>query len=326
MSKYLYTFLEFVAFCLLIAFSVILALDKSYSFVVLDGISLWLACVLPSLFPYFFITACLSNLNLTGKFCAKLSPLTTNLFKVNGSVGYAYFISLVSGYPVGAKMVSDLYIGKVISNNEAVRASALCSTSSPMFLISSVGAIMFKNSLFGILLFLSNVLSSMIIGIIFSFYNKKDKPTKIQGLSFQKCDNLLYESAYGSVISVLVVGAIITLFYLITELLFNLKILNGFIYLFSLVFKDTEVAKGICLGLFECTKGLKQISTAPMSLFTLPLCALICGFGGLSVIMQSIAYLKKAKIKTAPFVLSKLLSAVLNFIICLIFSLLFLKI
>ena len=173
MSKYLYTFLEFVAFCLLIAFSIILALDKSYSFVVLDGISLWLACVLPSLFPYFFITACLSNLNLTGKFCAKLSPLTTNLFKVNGSVGYAYFISLVSGYPVGAKMVSDLYIGKVISNNEAVRASALCSTSSPMFLISSVGAIMFKNSLFGILLFLSNVLSSMIIGIIFSFYNRE---------------------------------------------------------------------------------------------------------------------------------------------------------
>lgn len=325
MSKYLYTFLELVCFLFLFAVSIILALDKSYGQVVLDGISLWFACVLPSLFPYFFITACLSSLNLTGKLCAKLSPLTTKLFKVNGSVGYAYFISIVSGYPVGAKMVSDLYNGKAISHSEAVRASALCSTSSPMFLISSVGAIMFKNSLFGLLLFASNILSSIIIGIIFGFYNKKDKPTKIKGLSMQKCNNLLYESAYGSVISVLIVGAIITLFYLITELLFNLNLLNGFIYLFSLIFKDKEIAKGICLGLFECTKGLKQISTIPVSLFTLPICALICGFSGLSIIMQSIAYLKNAKIKTAPFVLSKLLSAVLNFIICLIFSLLFLK-
>ena len=84
------------------------------------------------------------------------------------------------------------------------------------------------------------------------------------------------------------------------------------------------MAKGIVLGTLECTGGLKTLSTLGISTLSLPICALTCGFGGLSVIMQSVAYLKKAKIKTAPFIFSKLLSAVVNFIYALIASFIFL--
>ena len=139
MTKKLHSILELLLFLILLSLSVILAVDKRYAFCVKSGIELWFACVLPALFPYFFITCILSSLKITGKLSTLLSPLTTRLFNVSGSVGYAFFMSVICGYPVGAKTVSDLKEKAMLSDAESVRASALCSTSSPTFLLGSVG-------------------------------------------------------------------------------------------------------------------------------------------------------------------------------------------
>ena len=257
-------------------------------------------------------------MQITSKLSNKLGLVTKPFFNVGGAVGYAFFTSLISGYPVGAKIVSDLKEKGIISDSESVRASALCSTSSPMFLINSVGAIMFNNLKFGLTLFLCHVLSSIIVGVIFSFYKRKEKPLDLPFINAKKVDNVLYESAYSSVISILVVGALITIFYLLTFVLFSLGILSPIVSLFSFVFGNKALGKGLTFGLFECTQGLKIISTLPNNFFALPLSSFICGFGGLSVLMQSIAYLKKAKIKTTPFILAKIICAVINFILSII--------
>ncbi|MBO7149498.1 MAG: hypothetical protein J6V71_01245 [Clostridia bacterium] len=315
MVKNLNSFLSFALFLLLIAFSLLLAFGKGYSAVVLEGLSLYLACVVPSLLPYFFITAILSSMSITSKISNKLSFLTRRTFNVGGAVGYAFFMSIISGYPVGAKIVCDLKEKGLISKAESVRASALCSTSSPMFLINSVGLIMFNSMRFGLMLFLCHFLSSIIVGIIFSFYHRKEKPLDQPFINAKKVDNVLYESAYSSVISILVVGAIITIFYLLTSVLFSVGILTPIVSLFSFVLGNEQLGKGLTFGLFECTQGLKILSNLPNHLLAFPLSAFICGFGGLSVIMQSVAYLKKAKIKTAPFILAKIICAVINFIL-----------
>lgn len=319
MTKLLNSFVETFLFVLLVAVAGLFTLSPTLSGSVLDGINLWFACVLPSLFPFFIITACFSYLKITGKLCSKLSPLTNKLFRVNGSVGYAFFMSVISGYPMGAKVVSDLKENNALSKTESVRAAALCSTSSPMFLISSVGAFMFKNALFGVCLFVCHLLSALSVGFIFSFYKRKDLPTRSMLINPQKMDNLLYETVYSAVISALVVGGMITLFYLTTEILVTTKVLSPLISGLSTIIGDSQVAKGIILGAFECTRGLKSVATCGTSLLSLCACAFICGFGGLSVIMQSIIYLKKAKIKTAPFFIAKILMAVLSVLFVLIF-------
>jgi len=323
MVKNVNTFFSFIFLVFLVAISLILSFGKGFSSLTLEGISLWLTLILPAMFPYFFITAILSSLNITSKIANKFSPLTKRFFNVSGGCGYAFFMSLIAGYPIGAKIVSDLREKGAINESEAIRASTFCSTSSPMFLISSVGTIMFKNTNFGLILLISSTLSAIIIGIIFSHYNKNDKPSDFLFVSNQKLDNVLYESAYSSVISVLVVGAIITIFYILSSILFRFNLLSPIISLFALALGDFEMAKALSFGLIESTSGLKLLSTLSFNILTLPLSAFICGFGGLSVIMQSIAYLKKAKIKTAPFIKAKLLSAVINFVITFIICLIF---
>ena len=315
---------EWLIFILLIALSVLLAFGKGYSYAVTEGLKLWIACVLPALLPYFFITAVLSSLGVTNKIGIAAAPVTKRLFNCGGITGYAFFMSLISGYPIGAKTVSDLKLNGLISDAESVRAAAFCSTSSPMFLMASVGNLMFESPLFGLLLFISNVLSAILVGFIFSFYKRKEKPCEKIAPSSKNTDNILYESVYSAVISVLVVGGLITIFYLLTEILSSLNILTPFADFLSKIFSSQVKGNATCYGLFECTRGLKILSQEKISLFTLPIAAAICSFGGLSVIMQSVAYLKRAKIRTTPFFLSKILSAALGFLWGLLLSALFL--
>lgn len=317
------TFIELTLFLFLLALAVVLSLGKNFTSAVSDGIKLFASCVLPALFPYFFITAILSSLSVTGKISLRLSPLTTRLFNVNGTAGYALFMSLICGYPTGAKIVSDLKDKNLLSDTESIRAAALCSSSSPMFTIGSVGNLMFNSQIFGALLFLTHLFAVLTTGFIFSFYKKSSTPKntrKVLPLNAKKVDNVLYESAYSAVISVLVVGALITVFYLLTEVLLTFNILNPPIKILSIFFDET-VAKSIAVGFFEYTRGLKILSENGITLLSLPVAAFLTGFSGLSVIAQSIAYLKKAKIKTAPFFLSKLSTAVFGFLFGLLFSL-----
>lgn len=316
---------EAVLFIFFACFAVLLCVSgKSAEFTV-GGIGLWANMILPALFPYFFITAALGKLGVTEKLAAKLSPVTEKVFNLPGIVSYAIFTSFISGYPIGAKIVSDLKNNKLITETESVRASALCSVASPAFIIGGIGGA-FSSVNFGIALFCSHLLSAILTGVLFSFYKRKERPTKParQKSCEENADNILYECAYSAVISILTVGGIITIFYVITELLcfigaFDLpiRILQGF-------FGEEYAAKGAVLGFFEFTKGINALKVAGATKTAFILSAAICGFGGLSVIFQSLAYLKKAKIKTVPFILSKMLGAVINAVMAfIVYSLFF---
>lgn len=305
----------------LLCFSVVLAFNSTYSSVVLDSLSLWVLTVVPALFPYFFITALLGEINATGKLALKLSKPLNKLFNVSGICSYAFFMSVISGYPVGAKIVSDLKEKNIVSETEAERCSAFCSSSSPMFMISAVGSVMFNDKKFGLLLFLCSFLSNIIIGIIFSFYKKDIKPLN-KTLPLLSGENILYDSVYSAVISILIVGGLITVFFVLTELLINLKILSPLIFILTKIFKDENIAYSITYGIFENTRGIKQLSSSP-NFLSLPISALLCGFGGLCVIFQSLSHLKKAKINTTPFIIAKLLQGGICFLLGLLFSLLF---
>ncbi len=324
MVKIVRNFLDVAVFLLMITVAILLCVSSNYQNAITYGLGLWVGTLLPALFPYFFITAVLSTLKSTGKIASFLSPIFRFSFNISGLGGYAYIMSLISGYPIGANIASDLKNNSLISQTEAERISAIASTSSPMFLIATVGSIMFSNLTFGLCLYATHLISSIIIGIIFSFYKRKEKPTKVTTLSVGKVDNLLYESVFSSVNSTLYIGGLITVFSLMLEVLTSLNLLTPIIKGLSIVLGNENLAKGFTFGLLECTNGLKALSTCGITPLSLPLVASICGFGGLCVIIQSLTFLKKAKIKAKVFVFSKLLSMALNFILGLLISNVFL--
>lgn len=322
MNKKLVSFFDLFVFLMLLLLCVYVSLSKSLASATIDGVKLWFFCVFPSLFPYVIITTIMGTLEAPIKIAKRFSPITKKAFRVNGNLAFMIIISILSGYPMGAKITADLKNNGFLSQEESIRASCLCTFSSPMFLIASVGGMMFNSTEFGLKLLLIHYFSVILTGFIFSFYKKSTGVSADKSqLEVKKNQNLLYDTAYSSVISVLVVGAIITIFYLLTEILYSLSILTPLTDLLNVAFDDVNLSNGLVFGIFECTKGLKTIAMGNPSVFTLPLCVFLCSFGGISVICQSLTYLKSAKIKTAPFFLAKITSAVLGFIIALLVEL-----
>lgn len=306
---------KLLLFALLVFILALISLSSSYSKCVTEGVFLWFYCVFPTLFPYVFVVGIIDKLNLTNGTEKLFSPLSKRLFRTNGNVITALIISLLSGYPVGAKTVGDLKTNNLISQTEGERASAICSTSSPSFLIATVGALFFKSKMVGIILFVSQFLTSILIGFIFSLYKRTESATTPQRQNVKVSKNLLYDNIYSSIISVLLVGGMITIFYLIAQVLMTLKLDYPLTLAFNQIFNNETLSKGLTMGIIECTSGLKLLAQNGTNVLTISLSSLICGLGGISVIFQSLAFLKNAKIKTTVFLISKPISAVLNFII-----------
>jgi len=272
--------------------------------------------VAPSVFPYFVFTALLTSLGTAATLAAKTAPITRRLFGTSGLTGYALFMSVLSGYPTGSKIVAELYENGLITEKEAKKASGFCSTSSPLFIMGTVGGLTGNKTAAACLLF-AHLASVFLTGL---FFRGKTPPPRKANFTPKTVDNIVYDAVYESVISLLVLGGIITVYYVLTEMLFDAGLLNIPLRFMTLIFGSPETARAFLTGLLECTKGIKLVSLTGHGL-TMPLIGFMLSFGGLSVITQSLIFLKKAKIKTAVFFASKLLQAVICFIILYLISL-----
>ncbi|MBQ6922726.1 MAG: hypothetical protein IJQ66_06520 [Clostridia bacterium] len=317
------TVAETLVFSSLLLAAVLIALNGKYRAAVSDGIGLWAANLVPALFPYIFITYILSSLSVTDKISYRLSPLSEGLFKINGNGFYALLISLLSGYPLGAKTVCDLRLAGKLGKTDGERTACVAASSSPVFAIGCVGNIAFNDPLFGVLLYCSHLLAVLTVGFIFSFYKRKTPPLKCAVPKTKGSADILADGIPSSVISVLTVGGIVTVFYLLTEILKDAGALNILTIPLTAVFNDENIAVALANGFFECTKGITLLAGTGLSVLSLPLCGAMIGFGGISVIAQCCAFLKKAKINAALFVLSRLVCAAFGFIYGYIFSVVF---
>ncbi len=284
-----------------------------YSKITLDGITIWALSVLPSVFVFFILSSLLSSMSLISTLSNKLSPLSKRLFNVSGLSFYALFMSVLSGYPTGAKITLEFYKSGAISKDEAVKSTILSSTGSLSFFLGTIGGMI--GSFSAVMILLCHYLSVFITAFIFK---GKYKPINPSHFHFAKVDNIIYQSVYNSVISVLMLGAIITFYYVLIEMAFDLKLLAPFDKLLGLLLGDEKLSKAFLTGTFESIKGIKLISLCSSPL-VIPLIGFTITFGGFSVITQTAIYLKEAKIKTAPFVLIKLLQAVICFILLFVF-------
>lgn len=103
-----------------------------------NGLKLWAKNVVPSLFPFFIATNLLSHtnvINYISKYCDKfMRPL----FNVPGESAYAFILGFISGYPVGAKIVTDLRNANLCTKDEGERMLCFTNNSGPLFILGTV--------------------------------------------------------------------------------------------------------------------------------------------------------------------------------------------
>ena len=280
----------------------------------LNAISVWALKVLPTLFPFFVFTRLIVSLsefksNPLDKFFSKTYHVPT------GSL-FIFFLSVLSGYPMGAKLISTMHETGSISREDAIKMFSFCSVSGPMFMIGTVGVAIFNNYLAGLIIFIVNISASLINGFIFRG-KKNDKPFYI---SKDLKKSSLTNSVFDSLVSILMVGAYIVISFLIIDLIKNL-----------IIFQST--LKTICTlipinNLYDCINAMiacsLEITRGAIDVYALPLplsiktiitCCSI-GFGGISILLQSNSFFSKINIPIKIIIRQKLCQA----LICLILS------
>ena len=302
-----------------------------------SGLELWAFTVVPSLFPFFVITNLLSQTKVVRTIGRLLDKLMRPLFNVPGIGGFAFVMGLISGYPVGAKIVSDFREQKLVSKDEGERLLAFTNNSGPLFILSSVGIGMFGDTKTGILLLCTHILACITVGIILGKFSKKtdeefrskinnelEKSKKItdnkrnrnKEISIKNLGEVLSNSINNSISTILLIGGFVVIFSVILSILNRTQILDMLSMLLKPILQifniDTDFAKPLLSGIIELTNGVKQVSGIHIKAISqnIILCAFLLGFGGFSVLLQVFSIVSKTDLSMKKYVAGKLIQGI----------------
>lgn len=283
-----------------------------------SGLNLWANSVLPSLLPFFIATELLGYTNVVSMLGKLLNKLMRPIFNVPGEGAFALLMGMISGYPVGAKIVANLKERHLCTSIEAERLLAFTNNSGPLFIVGTVGIGLFYSYSIGILLFVTHLLSSLTVGFLFRWWGKSkekiyrtDEYALDTNLSVYNLGEILSKSILNSINTILVIGGFVVLFSIIISMLQTSHILFIISKIFGIFRIPPYLSMSLITGFLEVTNGISFLSTLEnISIhLQITLCSFILGFGGFSVLLQVLSITSKSKISIKPYFIGKLLQA-----------------
>lgn len=298
-----------------------------------NGVKLWANNVVPSLFPFFVAVELLKHTNIVYYLSKYLDKLMKPIFNLPGIATFPFVMGLISGYPVGAKIVSDLYSNIACTREEAERMLILTNNAGPLFVIGTVGYAFYGNSSIGLILLITHILASITLGIIIGILSRFSKKHVQQvssnysvpynnDIGISELGSILGSSIVSGIKSILTIGGFVTLFSVIISMLKNTYILTVISTIISnIVPVNSNLISGFITGIVEFTNGLSTIASIPMKDISikLALSAFVIGFGGISVTLQVLSIISKNKLSIKKYALGRIvqgtIAAIYTFIL-----------
>ena len=299
-------------FLLFFVLLLLVANPSRYFDSVARGVRIFAYSVLPSMLPYFFFTKLLTSIGGAEALSRTVGRPVGKIYKVGGACGYALVMSVLSGYPVGARILSDLCGQGLISEKDARKAASFCSTSGSMFVLGSVGASILGDVKAAWVILVAHYLGALLNGVLYCSFGKGGGGRFLPLLPSKNADDVLAGAMYESVISLALVGGFIAVCNLSADMVSDLLKWLGW------KIEEGSVLGATVFSLFEVTRGCMLFSSCDLPRAVKTACAAAAvSFGGLSVLLQSLAFLGKCGVKAWKMTLMKATQAALTFGICL---------
>lgn len=260
---------------------------------ILDYSKLFLTKLFPVSFIFFVFSSLLIDYGII--------EFMQHYLKINTSSLYVLIISMISGFPSGAKYTKELLEGDYINLEEANTILMYSHFPNPLFILGSV-AFVLKDKEICFKLLIAIILSNLII----YFFSKKSNssiPKSFQGTdSFSKVLGKAINNAFSTLL--LIYGTSL-FFYLVATIITKYFVFGN--YSFVLINGFFDLTKGV----FSTTL-IQDISLR--SFFIL----FFISFGGLSIHMQVKSILADTSIRYQYFLLGRVIGTVLAFILFLV--------
>jgi len=259
-----------------------------------SGIEICLRSLIPSLFPFFVLSAL-----VTGALAGR--PLY--LFRVPGKIcripsgsESLLAIGIAGGYPVGAKNVSDALNRKLISPEDAQRMSVFCNNAGPSFLFGVLGPL-FSDLRWVWALWLIQIISAVITGWVLPV------PRKQQTVSAPPSSITLADALNSAIKSMVQVSGWVIFCRMVLEFLDR-----WFLWLLP------DSVQVLLTGLIELSNGclcLERIGYEPLRFL---IASVMLSLGGMSIWMQTKSVFPQLKLKY--YLAGKMLQSLVGMLLC----------
>ncbi len=260
------------------------------------GLTLWFQKMIPTLFPFMILSGIMVRMNLTEYFSALLTPVLKPLFKVSGHGAYCMIMGFLCGFPMGAKVIADLYEREKLSYEEASYLLAFCNNIGPIYFVSFVLPLLGLKKTLPYLFGMYGI--PLLYGILLSrsrVFQKNQKKRRI-GQELKAASAKQDKDSVLAHIDASIMSGIE-----------NITRLGGYMILFNLLnlFPSMCLPKStlpIINALLEITSGISRIGPS------MPLAVLLLlPFGGFSCIAQTYSIIKNTDLSISAYCIHKII-------------------
>lgn len=291
-----------------------------------NGLNAFIQSVVPALFPFFVATSLFTKLGAATAFSKVLQPWMRPLFGLPGQSALPVFLSLVSGYPNGARATAALVEAKQLTLGQARRTMAFASTVGPSFVFSIIAASLLSSPSLAWLLFLPHLASAFLTGQIARICLPCEKghslsSTPVKAVEPMPINRCFISAVQESVTAILSIGGFIIFFFTFSNLLLAVGLLpllaKALQPILMLLGYPEQLALPFLRGLFEMTDGcISLCATGYPAVSLLPLLCAIISFGGLCIQSQQALFLAPCGFRFSESLFFKTIQGVLAFALC----------
>lgn len=293
--------------------AVLIMYPKSVSSGIKNGINCCLDVLIPSMFPFMVAASMVSLSGIEEKLKFIFQGVSKFLFYLPPCTVPTIIMSLFGGYPVGAYCIKSLYKNGSINKEQMNRMMCFCVNFGPAFIISALGQILLNNIKVGIILFLIQTSSSILIGIILGvierikktdFYNKK---IYLQKNNFY-FSQILIGACNDACRALLSMCALITLFFGIISVIHELGVIDYISCVLIKINVPRQISNSVILSVLEVTQSC--IISAKNPSIPYYIYSWIIGFGGICAHTQIIAQLNNFPFKYGKFLIMRIVNGI----------------
>lgn len=271
----------------------------------LQGINLCIETLLPSLFPFMFVSALFSSSVSTKNSHNKLDSFFQKILGIDFSCVQSLLLAAFGGYPVGAVTVNNLYKKGVLTEKQSQFMIYIAFGSGMGFLVSYTGANLLSSRETGVLLFLSQLITILFMVLLSRIFLRKlrkqiksehnDKNHSNIDREEKSLFSLIFQSALTAGKSAFSMCLIVVLFSAVSGIILPLLSYNSFL-------RDNFLA------LWEVSAGVKNFaSSAPLWFL-----GFITGFGGICVHLQVYFAAKDISFSKSLFFIFRMMQGFIN--------------
>lgn len=268
---------------------------------VTSAIFMCIKSVIPSLYPFMIVSSMLVGSLANAKIPSFLDKFTNLIFRQSGICLPIILLSQTGGFPVGATLINQLYKEKKITQNQSRRLLLFCINPGPAFVISYVGNFLLASKKAGVVIYLSVVASSLLLGFFTRFF-ADDSQAEFIGKNEIRTELSISDSFVKSVKRSTV----------------SMAEICGWVIVFSCINAVADIqnisqdSKAFVSVLLEVTNAC----TVLCKRYPLPIIAGAIGWSGLCVHFQIMSTIINTKLKLKYFFIARIINSAFSVIIC----------